>query len=123
MSDRTQNDIDKLARLLDSQFRVPGTQFRFGLDSIIGLIPGIGDALTGGLGLYIVNRARQEGAPGFMIVRMLSNLLIDTILGAIPVIGDLFDFGFKANAKNARMLQKHLDKKHGEAVDVERPVR
>ncbi|MEQ8559043.1 MAG: DUF4112 domain-containing protein [Henriciella sp.] len=123
MTDRPTSDIDKLAHLLDSQFRLPGTRLRFGLDSLIGLIPGIGDALTGGLGLYIVNRARQEGAPFFMIVRMLSNLLIDTILGAIPLVGDLFDFGFKANLKNTRMLQKHLDKKHGQRVDTSEPVR
>ena len=123
MTERPQNDIDKLAVMLDSQFRLPGTQLRFGLDGIIGLIPGIGDALSGGIGLYIVNRARQEGAPGFMIVRMLSNLLIDVILGSIPLVGDLFDFGFKANLKNAKMLQRHLDKMHGAPVDEERPVR
>lgn len=103
-------DIDRLAKLLDSQFRIPGTGFRFGLDSLIGLIPGIGDAITGGLGLYIVHRARQEGAPGHVIVRMLWNLLVDTVLGAIPVIGDVFDFAFRANLKNARLLQRHLDR-------------
>ncbi|WP_084395711.1 DUF4112 domain-containing protein [Henriciella aquimarina] len=111
-TERETTDIDKLARLLDSQFRVPGTQMRFGLDGLIGLIPGIGDAISGGLGLYIVKRARQEGASGFLILRMLSNLLIDTILGAIPLVGDLFDFGFRANLKNAQLLQKHLDKRH-----------
>ncbi|MEQ9314593.1 MAG: DUF4112 domain-containing protein [Henriciella sp.] len=103
-------DIDRLATLLDAQFRLPGTGMRFGLDTIIGLIPGIGDALTGGLGLYIVHRARQEGAPGHLILRMVWNLLVDTVLGSIPLIGDIFDFAFRANLKNARMLQRHLDK-------------
>ena len=103
-------DIDRLAKLLDTQFRLPGTQFRFGLDGIIGLIPGIGDAVSGGLGLYIIHRARQEGASVGMMVKMVWHLLIDTILGAIPLVGDLFDFGYKANAKNARMLRDHLDK-------------
>lgn len=104
------DDIDRLARLLDTQFRLPGTGFRFGLDGIIGLIPGVGDALSGGLGLYIIHRARQEGASFGLVARMIWNLLVDTIIGAIPLVGDLFDFAHKANAKNARMLQDHLDK-------------
>ncbi len=103
-------DIDQLARLLDAQFRIPGTGMRFGLDSLIGLIPGIGDAITGGVGLYIVHRARQEGAPWHLVLRMLWNLLVDTVLGAIPLVGDIFDFAFRANLKNAQLLQKYLDK-------------
>lgn len=113
---RQRGDIDQLAKLLDAQFRLPGTGFRFGLDTIVGLIPGVGDALTGGLGLYIVHRARQEGAPGHLILRMLWNLLVDTVLGAIPLVGDIFDFAFKANLKNARLLQRHLDKQDGHPV-------
>lgn len=104
------DDIDRLAKLLDTQFKLPGTNFRFGLDGIIGLIPGIGDTVSGGLGLYIIHRARQEGASGGLIAKMIWNLLVDTIIGAIPLVGDLFDFAHKANAKNARMLKKHLDK-------------
>ncbi len=103
-------DIDRLAKMLDTQFRLPGTSFRFGLDGIIGLIPGVGDTISGGLGLYIIHRARQEGASVGMMVRMGWNLLVDTIIGAIPLVGDLFDFAHKANAKNARMLKEHLDK-------------
>ncbi len=103
-------DIDKLAELLDSKFRLPGTGFRFGLDSLIGLIPGVGDAITGGLGLWIIHRARQEGASGFLLVRMVWNLLVDMVLGAIPLIGDIFDFAFKSNTKNAQLLQRHLDR-------------
>ncbi|QYJ01046.1 DUF4112 domain-containing protein [Thalassovita mediterranea] len=104
------DDIDRLAKLLDTQFKLPGTNFRFGLDGIIGLIPGIGDTVSGGLGLYIIHRARQEGASGGLIAKMIWNLLVDTIIGAIPLVGDLFDFAHKANAKNARMLKEHLDK-------------
>ena len=77
---------------------------------MIGLVPGVGDAVSGGIGLYIIHRARQEGASGFLIFRMLWNLLVDTVLGAIPLVGDIFDFAFKSNAKNARLLQKHFDK-------------
>ena len=116
MTERDRSDIDQLAELLDAKFRLPGTRFRFGLDSVIGLIPGIGDAITGGLGLYIVHRARQEGASGFLIMRMLWNLLVDTVLGAIPLVGDIFDFAFKANLKNAQMLQKHMDKRAAKAA-------
>jgi hypothetical protein len=105
------SDIDRLAHLLDSQFVLPGTNFRFGLDSLIGLIPGVGDLITGTLGLYIVHRAREEGASPFVIGRMIWNLLVDTILGSIPIFGDVFDFAFRANRKNAALLQRHLDKR------------
>jgi hypothetical protein len=111
-------DIDRLAKLLDSQFRVPGTNFRFGLDALIGLIPGVGDTITGGLGLYIVHRARQEGASGGLIFKMLWNLLVDTIIGSIPLVGDLFDIAYKANRKNAKLLQEHLDKQAGTPVNT-----
>ncbi|WP_084417939.1 DUF4112 domain-containing protein [Henriciella litoralis] len=104
------DDIDRMARLLDTQFRLPGTKMRFGLDFLVGLVPGVGDAVTGGLGLWIVHRARQEGASVFLLFRMIWNLLVDTVLGAIPLVGDIFDFAFKANRKNAAMLQRHLDK-------------
>lgn len=104
------SDIDRLAKLLDTQFKLPGTNFRFGLDGIIGLIPGIGDTVSGGLGLYIIHRARQEGASAGLLAKMIWNLLVDTILGAIPLVGDLFDFAHKANAKNARLLQEYLDR-------------
>ena len=106
------SDIDRLARLLDSQFRIPGTGMRFGIDSIIGLVPGVGDVLSGGLGLYIVSRARREGAPWLLILRMLWNLLVDTLLGSIPIVGDLFDFGFQANLKNVKLLQGFLEKRN-----------
>ena len=110
MATENRSDIDQLARLLDAQFAIPGTNLRFGLDSLIGLIPGVGDVITGGLGVYIIHRARQEGAPGLLVLRMIWNLLVDTIIGSIPLVGDIFDFAFRSNMKNARLLQKHLDK-------------
>ena len=112
MQERQPADIDRLAKFLDSEFRLPGTQLRFGMDGVIGLIPGIGDAITGGLGLYIVARAHREGAPKLMLLKMLWNLAVDTVLGAIPLVGDIFDFAHRANLKNAQLLQKHLDKRH-----------
>lgn len=112
MQERQTGDIDRLATFLDSEFRLPGTQMRFGMDGLIGLIPGIGDAITGGLGLYIVARAHREGAPKLTLLKMLWNLAVDTVLGTIPLVGDIFDFAHRANLKNARLLQKHLDKRH-----------
>lgn len=106
-------DIEKLARLLDSQFAIPGTNLRFGLDSIIGLIPGVGDLFTTAMGGYIIVRARELGAPGWLVARMTANLAIDAVVGAIPLLGDVFDFAFRANQKNVRMLLKHLDKEQG----------
>jgi hypothetical protein len=101
-------DIDALADWLDTKFKIPGTGFRFGLDSLIGLIPGVGDAATLAAGLYIVARVVHLGAPAGLVARMLVSLGTDAVLGAIPIVGDVFDFAFKANAKNAERLRRHL---------------
>jgi hypothetical protein len=100
--------IHTLARLLDEKFRVPGTGFRFGLDSLVGLIPGLGDLSTSAVSLYLVFEARRLGLPKRVLLRMAANTGIDFVVGAIPLIGDLFDFGFKANLRNARLLERHL---------------
>ena len=101
-----------LTQLLDQAFRVPGTRWRFGLDPIIGLIPGFGDALTALVGLYGLLVARRLGAPASIQLRMLWNLAIDTMIGAIPLIGDLFDFAFKAHVKNRVLLERWLLSPH-----------
>lgn len=103
-------DIEHLSRLLDSQFAIPGTNIRFGLDSIIGLIPGIGDAVTTAMGGYIIYRAHQLGAPKHLLAAMIINLAIDGVVGAVPIFGDIFDFAFRANLKNTRMLLRHLER-------------
>ncbi len=103
-------DIEALARWLDTRFTVPGTNWRFGLDSLIGLVPGVGDGITALLGAYIIMRARELGAPNTLLARMAGNLAIDSVLGAVPIVGDVFDFAFKSNAKNIRLLQRHLEK-------------
>lgn len=97
-----------IAGLMDDRFRVPGTGIRFGFDSIAGLVPGVGDALTGALALIIVHHAWQAGVPRGMLARMLGNVGIDFVMGSIPVLGELFDFVFKANRANALLLEKHL---------------
>ena len=99
-----------LARMLDDSFGIPGTRIRFGWDSVLGLFPGFGDVLTSALSLLIVHHAWQTGASNLTLARMLGNVVADFAIGAIPFLGDLFDFAFKANRRNARLLEQHLHK-------------
>lgn len=101
--------LDALATLLDTAFVVPGTQIRFGVDALIGLIPGIGDVITTLLALYVVREARELGAPRLLIARMLGNVAIDGLVGAVPLVGDAFDVVWRANRRNIRLLRDHLD--------------
>ena len=97
-----------LSRLLDEQFRIPGTTQRIGLDGLLGLIPGVGDAAGALLSTYILYEAIRLGAPKTVLLRMVANIGIDTVVGAIPVVGDIFDIVWKANKKNAALLQAYL---------------
>ena len=108
-----------LAQLMDSNFRVPGTPLRFGLDSVLGLFPGIGDALTSAISLLIVHHAWETKAPAHVIARMMGNVAVDFVLGVVPIFGDLFDLVFKVNRKNAMLLQRHLTRQ----VEKERLAR
>jgi hypothetical protein len=94
-----------LTRTLDQAFAVPGTSWRFGLDPVLGLVPGAGDLISAFVGAYGVWLAGQLGAPSSVIGRMLINLFVDTAVGSIPVAGDLFDFAFKANTRNRILLE------------------
>lgn len=100
----------RLAYLFDSAIRVPGTDWRVGWDSILGLIPGVGDVVTGSVSLWIILEARRLGAPRRLRARMLWNILLDTVVGTIPLVGDIFDAGFKANLKNVALLEAYLHK-------------
>jgi hypothetical protein len=100
--------LDALANLLDTAFVLPGTNIRFGLDAMIGLVPGIGDAITTVMSLYIVREARELGAPGHVIGRMLANVALDGIVGAVPFLGDAFDVMWRANRRNMTLLRNHL---------------
>jgi len=100
--------IKLLANLLDSQFRLPGTNFRFGWDGLIGLLPGA-DLLTTLPALYILFEARRAKMPRHLLLAMLGNILLDFIIGLVPLVGDLFDFAFKANLRNARLFEKAFD--------------
>jgi hypothetical protein len=100
--------IRLLSRLLDEQFRIPGTTYRVGLDGLLGLIPGVGDAAGALLSAYIVYEAIRLGVPSTVLLRMLANIGIDTVGGAIPVVGDIFDMAWKTNKKNAALLHDYL---------------
>jgi hypothetical protein len=97
-----------ITRLLDSAVRVPGTRYRFGLDALIGLVPGIGDAIGAIFSTLIIFHAARLGVPKSTLVRMMANVGLDTIVGEIPLLGDLFDFGWKSNTKNLALLEEHL---------------
>jgi len=99
--------LDFWAKLMDSQFRVPGTGIRFGLDAVIGLIPGGGDFVTFLFSAYLLNTMAKNGASGFVLARMVFNIVLDAIVGSIPFIGDLFDVAFKANQRNMRLMHEH----------------
>ncbi len=103
--------METLTRLLDDRFRVPGTSIRFGLDGLIGLVPGLGDAASTAVSLYLVYRARAMGAPKAVLARMVVNILADTAIGAIPLLGDVFDVAFKSNRRNLDLLQRSLGEK------------
>jgi len=100
--------LRNLARVYDAGIRIPGTRFEFGLDPLIGLVPGIGDAAGAGIATYIVFEAARSGVPWSVLVRMLLNVGIDALIGAFPVVGDLFDAAWKANLKNVDLLEAHL---------------
>jgi NAD/NADP transhydrogenase beta subunit len=102
-------NLDLLSRLLDSWFRIPGTSIRFGLDGIIGLIPGIGDILAGLASCIIIVAAWVRGAAYVTIARMLVNLALDVIIGTVPFLGDAFDIAWKANRRNYALLTRHLE--------------
>jgi len=102
--------IESIATLMDSKFTLPGTRFKFGLDPIIGLIPGIGDITSFAVSGLLVMIMARHGATGKVIILMLLNILLDAVLGGIPIIGNLFDFVYKANNKNIRLLKNHYAK-------------
>lgn len=104
----TIRSLDNLAYWLDSAIRVPGTNWRIGFDGLIGLIPGVGDLIAGALSSYLVAQALRLGAPVSILFRMALNVLLEVIVGVIPVVGDVFDFAFKANKRNVVLLQNYL---------------
>ena len=99
--------LEWIAKLMDAQFTVPGTNFRFGLDGIIGLIPGAGDISTFAVSAYLLAIMARNGASGYVMARMVLNVVIDAVVGMIPILGDLFDIAFKANMRNLKLMKEH----------------
>ncbi|UOR06569.1 DUF4112 domain-containing protein [Hymenobacter aerilatus] len=99
--------VARVARLMDSQFKLPGTRFRFGLDPVLGLLPIVGDLSSFAISAVLIVTMMRHGAKGSVVVRMILNVLIDTIIGAIPLFGNIFDFAYKANDKNVQLLRAH----------------
>ena len=115
--------VRALARLLDSAFEIPGTRFRVGLDALIGLVPGVGDMAGAAVSSYIVLAAARLGAPKPVLFRMILNVAVDAVVGSIPLLGDLFDAGWRANTRNTALLDRHLEapaetKKHSVSVMI-----
>jgi len=100
--------IERVAVLLDSKFIIPGTDVRFGLDSLVGLLPGIGDLIGLLAGFYVIHLLNRLDLPRWTRLRMLWNIAIDTLGGIFPVIGDIFDVAFKANMKNIALARRAL---------------
>jgi hypothetical protein len=105
----TNEHLDYVAALLDDLFRIPGTKIRFGLDALIGWVPGIGDAMTGIASFLIVFASWRRGAKAVTLVRMIANVLLETAIGAIPVAGDVFHIVWKANRRNYRLLLREKE--------------
>ena len=102
--------LDALAKLLDVAFILPGTNIRYGIDGLIGLIPVVGDIITTAISLWLVREARALGAPWHITARMLGNVALDGVVGLVPLAGDAFDVMFRANVRNVRMLRRWMDK-------------
>ena len=100
--------LRRLAWLIDGAFGLPGTRFRFGLNSVVGLLPVGGDAVLGAISLYIVYEAAQLGVPGSLLARMVANVAVEVVGGSVPILGDLFDMALKANLRNLAIIERHL---------------
>ena len=111
--------IETLEFLLERSFVIPGINRPVGLDAIVGLVPVVGDVITATMGAYIIWEARNLGMSKWQIWRMIGNLGVDTALGAIPIAGDAFDFLFRSNTRNLKIIKKHLDKHHPGTIIID----
>src|ERR1700732_3240711 len=107
--------LDYIAALLDDMFRIPGTQIRFGLDFLIGWIPGVGDAAAGVASLIIIVAAWRRGAALVTLARMVTNVVLEAVLGAIPILGDMFHVVWKANRRNYRLFMREKRREPGKS--------
>lgn len=111
--------VTAMEKLLERSFTIPGINMPVGLDAIIGLVPVLGEVVTAAMGAYIVWEARNLGLPKWKLARMGMNVLFDTAIGAIPLVGDAADLVFRSNSRNLKILLKHIDKHHPETRVIE----
>lgn len=111
--------IEAMERLLERAFVIPGIRRHVGMDSIVGLVPVIGDIVTAAMGAWLIWEARNLGMSKFHLARMAGNVAMDTTLGFIPFVGDAFDFLFRSNTRNLRIVRRWLDKHHPETAVIE----
>lgn len=104
--------VEMMEQLLERSFTLPGINRKVGLDFVLGLVPVLGDVITGAMGLYIVWEARNLGMSKFQLARMAANVGFDSLIGAVPLVGDAFDFFWRSNTRNLKIIRKHLDKNH-----------
>ena len=114
--------VEAMEMLLERAFTVPGTNYRFGMDSVVGLVPILGDLVTAAMGAWLIWEARNLGMSKFHIARMTGNTAFDTAIGFVPLLGDAFDFVFKSNTRNLRIVRRWLDKHHPETRTIEGEV-
>lgn len=105
--------LDSLARLLDSAVPIPGTRIRLGLDTALGLIPVVGDAVSTAMSAYMIAEAARLGAPRAVLAKMAGNVAVDFAVGAVPVVGDVFDLFWRSNDRNMRLLRRHIREANG----------
>ena len=104
--------IEAMEQVLERSFVIPGTNVPIGLDSIVGLIPVVGDLIAAAMGSYLIWEAKNLGLPKWKLARMAGNIALDTAVGAVPLLGDALDFVYRSNTRNLRIVKKHLDKHH-----------
>lgn len=103
------DEVRRLAKLLDTRWKIPVIGVRFGIDPVLGLVPGAGDLVAGAISTYVIVKAHRLGAPKSLLARMAGNVAVDTVVGAVPVLGSVFDVFYKASTRNLRLLQTHLE--------------
>lgn len=111
--------VEMLEHVLERAVALPGIRRKVGLDAVIGLVPIAGDVVAAALGMYLVWEARNLGMSKWQLARMTTNVGVDTLLGAIPVAGDLFDFVFRSNRRNLKIIRRHIDRHHPHARVIE----
>lgn len=104
--------FERLTHFLDDAIKLPGTNLRIGWDTLIGIVPGLGDMISATLSGYLIYEAKQLGASRWVLARMVGNVALDSLIGAIPLLGDVFDAFFKSNRRNSRLLKKHLNRQN-----------